>query len=472
MQDINKLKQYASQWIVENKQTFHAVADEIWSNPELGLEEFHASALLTSVLEKHGFLITRGQGGIPTAFIATYGDGSPCVGLNAEYDCLPGLSQKAGCPYPHPVVDDAPGHGCGHNLLGTAAICAAIAIRYTMEQYHLPGIIKVFGSPYEEASVGKPVMGRAGAYQGLDLILDWHPWNYNRADYDVCNSVFVLNARFHGKSAHGAYPWEGRSALDAGMLFGMSLEMLREHIIPNNPGAANTINYTFKECGASFANIVPDSTTVQIYGRFADMKTSKDAFSRILDCAKGAALATQTTTDYEVITYTHNKIPNQTLAEIVHKNLVQYGPPTFTEEEQNFAKQLQASIGVAASGLDTTIQPCKSSETIICDTSEFSWNAPYATFWLTLTPRESGWHNWIVTTCAGSSIGKKTMDRAAQILSSSAIEIMVSPEIIKRAKEEWHKRLEGKKYESLLPEDYKVPLGINRELMEKYFGKK
>lgn len=470
MSDINEMKRYANQWIVKNKHLYYSAADAIWAKPELGLEEFHASALLTSLLKEHGFSVEQGQGGIPTAFVATYGTGAPCIGINAEYDCLPGMSQRSDVPYPCPIQEGAPGHGCGHNLLGTTAVLAATALRYAMERYHLPGTVQVLGSPYEEASLGKPVMGRAGVYQNLDLVLDWHPWDCNRADYDRCNSVFVLNVHFHGRACHGAYPWEGRSALDAGMLFGMALEMLREHIRPNGPDAANTINYTFQSCGPLFANVVPDTTTVQLYGRFADMKTSQDAFSRVQDCAKGAALATQTTTDFEVITYTHNKIPNQTLAEVVHKNLVQYGPPSFTEQEQAFAVQMQEHLGLKPTGLNTQIHPCGPSETVICDTSEFSWNAPYATFWLTLAPQGTGWHNWMVTACAGNSIGKKTMDRAAQILSSSALELLTSPKLVATAQAEWRERMGGNVYRSLLPENYRVPLGINRAVMEKYFG--
>lgn len=244
-----------------------------------------------------------------------------------------------------------------------------MALRHAVEYFRIPCTIKVLGSPYEEASVGKALIGREGVYRDLDLIMDWHPWNYNRADYDRCNSVFVMKFHFHGKSAHGAYPWEGRSALDAGMLFGMSLEMLREHVKPNGPDAASTINYTFQDCGPSFANVVPDVTTVQLYGRFADLETSQDAFERIQSCAKGAALATGTTTDYELITYTHPKIPNKTLAEVVHRNMEHYGAPSFTQEEQAFVKEMQAYMGVEPTGLDLSIQPFGPSETIICDTS-------------------------------------------------------------------------------------------------------
>lgn len=470
--DTAAIKAYMNRWLEENKQEFYAVADEIWANPELGLEEYRAFGLITGLLKKYGFQVESGQGGMPTAFVATYGTGRPVIGINAEYDCLPGLSQKCDVSHPDPVQDGAPGQGCGHNLLGTAAAFSAIALRHAIEKFGLGCTVKVLGSPYEEASVGKALIAREGVYNDLDLIMDWHPWNYNRADYDKCNSVFVMKFHFHGKAAHGAYPWEGKSALDAGMLFGMSLEMLREHIKPNGPDAASTINYTFQNCGPLFANVVPDITTVQLYGRFADLETSQDAFERVKNCAQGAALATGTTVEPELITYTHNKIPNKVLAEVVHRNMEHYGSPAFTEEEQNFVKEMQTYMSVEPSGLDTSIQPFGPSETIICDTSEFSWNAPYVTFWVTMGPQGVGWHNWMVTACAGNSIGKKTMDRAAQIMTSSFIDIATSPATVALARAEWKERMAGRTYHCLMPDDHQAPLGINRKTMEKYFGKR
>lgn len=462
------MKQYAEGWLEENKIEFYQLADEIWEHPELGLEEFRAHKAVTKQLEKHGFHVESGMGGMPTAFVASYGSGSPVFGINVEYDCLPGLSQKKDVTYPCPVKQGAPGHGCGHNILGSTAVMSGIVIRYVMEKFQIPGTIKLLGSPYEEASVGKPLLGRAGVYHGLDFILDWHPWNYNRADYDRCNSVFVLKFHFNGKTSHGAMPWQGRSALDAGMLFGHAIELLREHIIPSGPEAAHTINYTFSDCGPLFANIVPDKTTVQLYGRFQNLEVSEDALRRITKCAEGAAMATETTVEREIITYTHNKIPNEVLSYVVHQNMEKYGPPAFTQEEQDRVKQMQKNAGLEPVGLDMKIQEFGASETIICDTSEFSWNAPYATFWLSMAPA-GGWHNWMVTACAGSSIGKKTMDRAAQIMAASAIDLLLNPQTVEQAKKEWKQRLGEKEYKSLLPEGHQAPLGINKGIMDKFF---
>lgn len=465
---VNEIKKYVEEWLEENKEEFYNLSDFIWDNPELGLEEFSAFTAVTKILEEHDYKVESGIGDMPTAFIATYGTEGPVIGVNVEYDCLPGLSQEKDKPFPSPIIEGAPGHGCGHNILCGAAVKVGIALRYVIEKYNLKATIKLLGSPYEEASVGKALVGRVGGYKGVDCVLDWHPWHYNKADYDKCNSVFVINFNFKGKMSHGAYPWIGRSAFDAAMLFGHALEMLREHIIPSGPDAAHTINYTFTDVGAEFANIVPDRTVVQLYGRFSTLDVSKDAFNRIMDAAEGCAKATGTTVEPKIITYTHNKIPNKILAEVVHSNMQRYGAPGFTKDEQNFVKEMQRYSKLEPTGLKTDIDPFGPSETIICDTSEFSWNAPYATFWLAMGPT-SGWHNWMITACAGNTIGHKTMDRAAQIISASAIDLITNPDIIDKAKVEWKERMGSNTYECLLPEGHKAPLGVNASVMNKYF---
>ncbi len=462
------IKAYLFQWMDGHKQGFYDLSDYMWEHPELGLEEFEASGRIKDILASHGFKLESGIGGLPTSFIATYGKEYPVGGINVEYDCLPGLSQHKDADAPDPLIPGAPGQGCGHNILGPAAVWAGVALRYALEEFNIPGTIKLFGSPYEESSVGKPVMGKAGAYKEVDFFLDWHPWSDNRADYDTCNSVFIVQYTFTGKTCHGAAPWEGRSALDAGMLFGHALEILREHLIPGNPAAAHTINYTFSDTGPAFANVVPDKTAIILYGRFNDMAVAEDAYRRIGLCAQGAAIATETTISERLITFTHNKIPNKTLAEVVHRNMEELGAPEYTEAEQNRVKRMQKAAGLEPVGLETGISPFKFSEAFITDASEFSWNAPYATFDLALGPK-GGWHNWMVTACSGSSIGKRCMDKAAKILVCSAIDILMNPKLIDKAQEELRERLDGRTYASLIPDDYEPPLGFNQSIMEHFF---
>ncbi len=468
----SEIKNFIESWIDSNKNEFYELADYLWNNPELGLEEFLAHQKVSDLLQKHDFIVESDLADMPTAFIATFGNTAPIIGINVEYDCLPGLSQQSDVPFPSPIIVGAPGQGCGHNILCATAVMAGIALRYAIDKFKINAVIKMLGSPYEEASVGKAMMARAGYYKGIDAILDWHPWNYNRADYDTCNSVFVVNFHFTGKTCHGAMPWEGgRSALDAGLLFSHALEMLREHIIPNGPEAAHTINYTFTDVGPKYANIVPDKTSMQIYGRFKNMDLSQDALRRITLCAEGAAIATETKYIRDFTTYTHNKIPNKILSEVIHRNFEYYGPPEFSEDEQNFVKEMQKYMKLDPTGLDTKLKKFGASETIICDTSEFSWNAPYATFWVTMGPEKS-WHNWMVTACAGNTIGKKTMDKAVKIMTASVIDILLNPDKIIGAKKEWKERMNGNEYNCLLPKEHKPPLGINKKAMDEYYRKK
>ena len=401
-----ELKKTALDWINLNKDDFYQAADNLWKSPELGMEEHKSSAVLIELLEKNGFSVEKNVAQMPTAFIATFGSGKPVIGLSAEYDCLPGLSQEV-CAEKKPIKEGAPGHGCGHNLLGVAAIRAGIALKTLLESRHLSATLKVFGTPAEELCIGKPFMARAGLFRGLDAFLDWHPWTYNRADYDTCNAYFNIKYHFTGKTAHGNSPWHGRSTLDAAMLQAHAVEMLREHIPPSpSPDAANTINYTFSEVGPEFPSVVPDRTTAWYVGRFDTSELMVDVMSRVNKCAKAAAMATDTKVRIEFIAATHDKIPNRVLAEVMNKIYIAIGPPKFTKKEHDFAKQMQKNVGVAETGLDETIMPFSGGGSALCNTRNIvgSLLRDHLDY---LAPPGVGWHNWIVTSYCGKQYRKK-----------------------------------------------------------------
>lgn len=464
---LHIIKRYIWDWVERNKVVFYNLSDTIWNCPELGLQEYQSSILLADHLEKNGFTVKKGVAGMPTAFIATYGSGQPVIGFSAEYDCLPGLSQKLKNEK-DPVIEGGPGHGCGHNLLGVGGIEAAIALKNAIEYFNLQGSIKVFGTPAEEICIGKPFMAREGLFKGVDAFLDWHPWYYNRADYDFCNAYFSIKYHFKGKTCHGNSPWYGRSALDAAVLMGHAIEMLREHIKPGTEDVANTINYTFSNLGPEFPSVVPDRATSWCIGRVTTTEEMEGIIKRINKCAAAAAMATETEVEIEFITATHEKIPNSVLAGVVHKNLQVIGSPKFTEKEHEFAKKMQREAGVPDTGLDESILPFGGGGSVVCDTSEYSWYAPYATTWITMAPANIGWHNWMVVACAGSSIGKKALDVAAKVLAVSAVDLIKNPRIIEDAKKELKERLAGRIYRSIIPEKVKPPLDMNRPIMEKY----
>ena len=456
MNDIAKIKSGALSWNNKNAQEFYDLSKLQWDNPELLLQEFESSKVLSDKLKSYGFTVDYGIAEMPTAFTAVYGSGAPVIAINCEYDALPGMSQKSDVAKPSPVTEGAPGQACGHNLLGTAGVKAAISVRKALEEYSLPGTVMVIGAPAEEMVTGKPILGKHGVLSGADAYLDWHPWSYNRVDAETCNAAFWVKYHFKGKACHGNAPWHGKSALDGAMLFAHAIELLREHLEPGNPpDAATTVNYTID--GPKVANIIPPKTSVVCVGRFVTTDAAVEARERIENCAKGAALATGTEVEAEVISASHHKIPNEVLSKLMHDNLKELGLPTFTEEEQRLAANIQKEMGVAQTGISTTLRPFGGGSTVVTDTSEYSWNAPYATAWIAMAPENIGWHNWGVTFCAGNSMGQKGMDKAADLIAVTAIDLFCNPEILARAKEEWLERLNGETYSSLLPDDYTPP---------------
>lgn len=467
--ELNKIKDFIVEWNNQNTNDFYNVAKEIWENPELSMQEYKSSKLLIDLLKKNSFSVESGVAGMPTAFIASYGSGKPVIGINAEYDALPGLSQDRNAVEKVPITQGAPGHGCGHNLLGTGGVKAAIAIKNAMEKFNLPGTIRVLGTPAEELCLGKPFMGKAGCFEGYDAFLDWHPWSYTKTNYDSCQAYFSVKFHFKGKTSHGNSPWHGRSALDAAILQGHAVEMMREHMHPGNPpDAANTINYTFTTTGPEFPSVVPDYTTAWYIGRFTTTEDMLEALERVTKCAEAGALATETVVEREIVTITHHKIPNKTLAECFRDNMLKVGVPNFTKEEQEIAKSIQRAIGSPETGLPTELMPFEGGYTVLCDTSEFSWNAPYASPWIAMGMQDCGWHHWGVVRCAGDTTGQKSMDCAAQVISLTAIDLICNPDIMQKAHNEWVERMNGRVYKSLLPEDMTPPVHLNEDVMEKY----
>ena len=464
-----KEKKHVAEWVEGNKGALYQLSDAIWSYAELGMEEYQSSEDIIKYLKKNAFTVEEGVADMPTAFVATFGSGKPAIAFSCEYDSLPGLSQDKGVNQKSPIVAGAPGHGCGHNILGVAAITAAMALKNVMTDAGLQGTIKIFGTPAEELCIGKPYMARAGLFNDIDAFIDWHPLAANMANYDTSNAYFNIKYHFRGRTAHGNSPWYGRSALDAAVLMGHMIELLREHTTPGNPPrAANTINYSFPDVGPSFPSVVPDRATLWCIGRFVDTEEMNYVIHRAHKCAEAAAMATETEMEAEVISAIHEAIPNKTISQVLHDNLEIVGAPKFTEDEQNFAKKMQRDLGVTETGLDIHIMPLSSGAGGVSDNSEYTWFAPFAMLGVTSCPKDVGWHNWQVTACCGSTIGKKALDVAAKIMAMTAIELAMHPEIIDKARKEFNERLKGRIYKSLIPDTVKPPKLVNRETMDRY----
>jgi aminobenzoyl-glutamate utilization protein B len=464
---LDKLKKELITWIEEHREEFLRISRTLWEKPELGLEEFTASSLLADTLERYGFRVTKGIAGMPTAFVAEYGQSGPVAGLSVEYDCLPGLSQKAAVTEYDPVIPGAPGQGCGHNLLGVSAALCAVALKQVLEAHKIDATLRVFGTPAEEICVGKPFLAKEGWFDGLDYVLDWHPWYSNQANPDYCSAYFNVRYHFRGKNAHGNSPWHGRSALDGAMWTAHAIEILREHIRPEEEDSANTINYSFSDVGPEIPNVVPERSTLWCIGRFRTSEEMKEVMARIDQCAEAGALATGTVLEREFITASREKIPNRVLAAVLYRNLRELGTIAYTGQEQELVKTIQKNSGLPETGLPDEIAEQRECGAGVTDSAEYSWKAPFGNFTLAIAPG-GGWHNWRVTSCAGSSIGMKGMVHAAKLLAISNIEIIRNPKLIESAKEELALRIRGKEYVKLIADDIRPPITINHEAMEKY----
>src|SRR5262245_31519722 len=327
---VSAAKQHALDWLNRDDvhQRFGHISDSIWSYAELGLQEHKSSALLIDTLKREGFTVETGLAGMPTCFVASFGTGKPVIGILAEYDALPMVSQKAFSVDHDPVVEGGPGHGCGHNMMGPAAAAAAIAVKRAIEQQGLSGTIKYFGSPAEEMLVSRPYMIRSGLFDGVDAVVNNHASSEFKTDYGVRGTAaYSIVFRFEGKTAHGASAWGGRSALDAVESMNVATNFLRDHL-----HFTHRMHYVIPR-GGEAPNVVPDKASVWYYLRGSDERMT-DIFERVVNCAKGAALASGTKlAEVRVIAATHQAHHNRALATLIDENIRLVGMPQWSSEE-------------------------------------------------------------------------------------------------------------------------------------------
>ncbi|MBL8173372.1 MAG: amidohydrolase [Bryobacterales bacterium] len=436
---------------------FGEVSRQIWEFAELGYKEVRSSALLRSELQKAGFRIRENIGGMPTAFTAEWGAGKPVLGILGEFDALPGLSQDI-TPERKPLAAGASGHGCGHNLFGTASAFAAIAVKQWMEEKKIPGTLRFYGAPAEEGGGGKIYMIRAGVFQDVDAVLDWHPGTANSAGLGTSLANISGKFRFHGKASHAAAnPQLGRSALDALLLMSHGVELLREHV-----PSTTRIHYVITKGGAA-PNVVPDATEGYFYARSPSMPVLDNVWDRIVKCAQAGALATETRLEVELVNSVYNKLPNEPISRVFHKHLQSLGGIQYNEEERRFAETLRKSFSPeegAEPGAESRILPFEAERASpgSTDVSDVSWVVPTASFrTATCVPGAPG-HSWQNVACAGSSIGRKGMVLAAKVLALSAADILTAPAVLIEARKDFDKRRAGHEYRSRVPAGQKPPL--------------
>ncbi len=423
------------------------LASRIWGYAEVGYKETQSSKLLADTLEAEGFAVKRGVAGIPTAFVAEWGGGGPIIGVLAEFDALPGINQDASAERT-PIDGKSAGHACGHNLFGAGSVGAAIAIKNWLAESKTPGVIRLYGTPAEEGGSGKVYLVRDGLFKDVDVVLHWHADDENSAEAETSLANRSAKFRFKGMSAHAAgAPERGRSALDGVEALNMMVNMMREHV----PQDAR-IHYVITKGGAA-PNVVPDSAEVFYYVRHPKPQGVEDIWARVEDAARGAALGTGTSVEWEVIHGSYPLLVNETLAKMMHEKLTMVGGVAYSKEEAAYAKKIYATLESPDRGLgdETKVQPYKTSLSYgSTDVGDVSWAAPTVGLntatWIPGTPA----HSWQAVAASGMSIGHKGATNAAKTLTLAAIDLYQNPELRAAARAEFEEKRKGVKYRPLL----------------------
>lgn len=449
-QKISKTKKAAIATIEEKKADLITISDKIWAAEEIAFQESQSAKLLADYAEENGFTVTRGVAETPTAFIAEYGSGKPIIGIMGEFDALPGLSQKISA-VKDPLHDGMPGHGCGHNLFGTASLAAAIAVKEQIASGKLKGTVRFYGTPAEEKFFGKLWMARAGLFDDVDVCLDWHPAAETKADVQSSLALVDFIVEFYGQAAHAsADPWNGRSASDALELYATGINYYREHIKPTV-----RIHYHIQDAG-KVVNVVPDYSKIWVRVRDSKREGMIPVYERVKEMAEGAAILANVEYKISLVSGIHEVLVNRTGGAVMQQNLEFLGPITYTDDEISFAKKIQESTGKPQIGLDSEIRPLK--ETLenpgggSTDVGDISWIVPEIRLGVTTAPIGTPWHSWAVVACGGMSIGHKGMIQAAEALAMTMVDLFENPKLVKEVQEEFKTRKGDYIYKGLLPD--------------------
>jgi aminobenzoyl-glutamate utilization protein B len=427
-----------------------ALSDEIWRNAEIAFRETRSSEALIRHAEEHGFTVTRGSGDIPTAFIAEYGSGSPVIGIMGEFDALPGLSQDT-VPSRSPLEEGAPGHGCGHNVFGAASLGAAIAVKELIESGEIAGTIRYFGTPAEEKFFGKLWMIRDGAFEGVDVMMDWHPADHVEANVQSSQALVDFLVEFDGQAAHAAAdPWNGRSAGDALELYTSGINAYREHVRPTV-----RIHYHIMDAG-KVVNVVPDYAKIWVRVRDRDRAGMMPVYERVREMAAGAAIMADVDSKVTLISGVHELLPNRAGGAAMQANLEALGPISYTPEEERYAKAIQAATGKPEEGMDAAVNALRDTEKNppggSTDVGDVSYTVPTISLAVTIAPKDVPWHSWAVVASGGMSLGHKGLVYASKALAMTMVDLYEDPALVAAVKAEFSERKGDYEYEGIVPE--------------------
>ena len=425
------------------------VSDKIWAAAEIAFQEKVSSQTLIDYARANGFDVEVGVAETPTAFVATYGSGKPVIGILGEFDALPGISQKT-VPEKTPFKEGAAGHGCGHNMYGTASLGAAVAIKNLIAEGKLKGTVKFFGTPAEEKFFGKLWMARAGLFDDLDACLDWHPADTTEADVQSSLALVDFKVEFFGQTAHAsADPWNGRSASDALELYTHGINSFREHVKPTV-----RIHYHIQD-GGQVVNVVPDYSRIWVRVRDTKREGMNEVYEHVRKMAEGAAIMADVDYEINLISGIHEILPNRAGGVAVQENLETLGPLSYTSEELDFAYKIQEATSKPKLGINGKITPLKPTAEHpmggSTDVGDVSFLVPVVRLGVTVAPEATPWHSWAVVACGGMSIGHKGMVYAAKALSMSMVDLFTDSKLLQEVKDEFKMRKGDYQYSPMLP---------------------
>ena len=446
----NGLKDRVKSNIEEQYEALTRLSDKIWSYEEIAFQETQSAEALKAYARANGFRITENIGDMPTAFTAEFGEGQPVIGILGEFDALPGLSQ-ATVPTKQALNEGGAGHGCGHNLFGTASLGAATAIKDLIEAGGLEGTIRFYGTPAEEKYFGKLWMIRAGAFDDVDVVMDWHPSDETKTGVQTGLALIDFVVEFRGQAAHAAGdPWNGRDASDGLELFTTGINYYREHVKPSV-----RIHYDIEVAG-EVVNVVPDYARIWTRVRDANFTGVRPVYDQLQKIAEGAAMMANVEYEINLVSGIHEVMVNTTGAEALQRNLESMGPITYTEEEQDFAKGIQKAVNKPQIGITSKIEPLEATSEVASggstDVGDVSYVVPTIRLRATTAPSGTPWHSWAVVACGGMSIGHKGMGYAAEAMARTMVDLFTDADLREAIKEEYKEDIGDYEYEAMVPE--------------------
>jgi len=467
--NAEQLKQEAFKIVDTNADRMGKLSDAIFSYSEIGFQEFKTIDLVTKALSDAGFKVEKGVAGMPTAYMATYGVGGPVIGLMSDFDGVPGASQKPTALAHDPVVEGAPGHGEGHNTHQPTLIGAALAMKTLKDRYKLPGTIIVYGGPAEELLASRGYMVNAGLFKGVDAMLDVHVGTQFGTSYGLNNFANIsVQWSFKGKQAHGARPWQGRSALDAVELMDTGVNMMREH--GYDPADARLHNVI--PDGGKQPNVVPAEATVWYYFRAKSPEIVVSLLDWSRDIAKGAAISTKTEVSERILSGSWPFNGNKALAELVTRNIELVGMPNWSANDEAFARAFQKAMGAPVEGLPTQVDKLSSDRqgSSTSDAGDISWNVPYVRMYIPAKPEGAlAGHHWSAAIGPATPIAHKGIAAGAKALAASMIDMIVDPTALPTIKADFQQQLaKWPTWKSLIPPESTPPIHLNKEEMARY----